>query len=640
MNICPLSPEVKLVLDECRLKGLLNEDFVTNFLRRANTELPLKIALIGKMKAGKSSLINALIFQNEVLAADVKPLTAVLTKISYNEEEQTSITVNFFNEQDIRDMEQSSDEAIQEQLTRLKNITDWKQQLGTVDKEISLEELKEYTVAGGQYSPIVKEVNIKYHHDALRGLCIYDTPGFNDPVRSRVEATKVAVSTCQILIFAHDTTSHYDIVEKNMLLSQVAFAQTSKMVDVITKVDTCNDIDEWDNIIEYLNQGKQSIIQELGEQNHIAKLLSDSQIYYVSALMGLIGYKRQRSEVLNDFEKMVSIHICQLLDISEPSEFILNSNIATLCDHINNLANQKEKFIASSFPNELRGELLKSIQDLQRKISADESLKNTLCSSVDIIKQEIHNVQEIRDMLMSKFKSNKLYSELCSMINAKGDSLIIQRDTLSKREFTTENYPEGSIFNSERNNNYSRYTKFVKNFTTDLRLNLIDFKSNFATCVREYIRTALNEILVSLKLSLNDINYYTETIINCCDQIISEITISIPSHTLSGPIWDNPQDAEYSNDFDEYFTDSRIRDLLYVFKTSAKSFIWNDEVSKFQMQIFDATENLSNKLKGAIEDPTEKMKELEDISSRIDINKKRIAAIEQIIEKYGSIFNM
>ena len=180
----------------------------------------------------------------------------------------------------------------------------------------------------------------------------------------------------------------------------------------------------------------------------------------------------------------------------------------------------------------------------------------------------------------------------------------------------------------------------MKNFTTDLRLNLIDFKSNFATCVREYIRTALNEILVSLKLSLNDINYYTETIINCCDQIISEITISIPSHTLSGPIWDNPQDAEYSNDFDEYFTDSRIRDLLYVFKTSAKSFIWNDEVSKFQMQIFDATENLSNKLKGAIEDPTEKMKELEDISSRIDINKKRIAAIEQIIEKYGSIFNM
>ena len=640
MNICPLSREVKLVLDECSLKGLLSEEFVNNFLRRANSELPLKIAIIGKMKAGKSSLINAIIFQNDILPADVQPLTAVLTQISYNEEEQTYITVNFFNEQDIKDMEQSCEENIKEQLIRLKKIDNWKQLLGTFEKEIPLDELKEYTVAEGKYSPIVKEVNIKYHHDALRGICVYDTPGFNDPVRSRVEATKVAVSNCQILIFAHDTTSHYDQVEKNMLISQVAFAQTSKLVDVITKVDTCNDIEEWDNIVEYLNNGKQHIIHELGEQNHIAKLLGNSQVIYISALMGLIGYKRQRNEELNDFEKLVSVHVNQLLEIHEPSEYILNSNITALCNHINELANQKAKFISSSFPNELRGELLKSIQDIQRKISADESLKNTLCSSVDAIKEEIHKVHEIRDMLMSKFKSNRLYSELCSLINEKGDAFILQRDKVSKSEFTSANYPEGSIFNSERNNNYSRYTKFAKNFNTDLRQSLIDFKSCFATCVREYIRTALSEILVSLKLNLNDINYYTETIINCCNEIISGITINIPSYTLSAPIWDNPQDAQYSNDFEEHFTDTHIRDLLNGFTTSARSFIWNNNVSKFQTQIFEATESLINKLKGFIEDPAEKMKELDEVTSRIETNKKRITAIEQIIEKYGSILNI
>ena len=115
-RISPLSPEVQLVIDKCRRERLLKEQFIENLLNRANSELPLKIGIIGKMKAGKSTLINALIFQDFVLSADVQPLTAVLTQISYNEEETTSVKVDFFTEEDLKELEASTDETVQRQL--------------------------------------------------------------------------------------------------------------------------------------------------------------------------------------------------------------------------------------------------------------------------------------------------------------------------------------------------------------------------------------------------------------------------------------------------------------------------------------------------------------------------------------------
>ena len=63
----------------------------------------LKLGILGRVKAGKSSLLNALIFDgNDVLPKAATPMTAALTILEYGEE--TKADVEFFTQEDIDDI--------------------------------------------------------------------------------------------------------------------------------------------------------------------------------------------------------------------------------------------------------------------------------------------------------------------------------------------------------------------------------------------------------------------------------------------------------------------------------------------------------------------------------------------------------
>ena len=639
-RISPLSPEVQLVIDKCRRERLLKEQFIENLLNRANSELPLKIGIIGKMKAGKSTLINALIFQDFVLSADVQPLTAVLTQISYNEEETTSVKVDFFTEEDLKELEASTDETVQRQLQDIYKIPNWESLLGITDKDINIEELAEYTVVGGKYSQITKQVNIKYHNKSLQGICIVDTPGFNDPVTSRVEATKIAISSCQVLLFAHDTTSHYDKVEKEMLLSQIGYSQTSKIIDLVTKIDRC-EVEEWDNIVDYVSNAKANLISELGENHHVAQLLKDSPTIYVCALMALIGHKKRRNESLNEAERLVEADMSINVGVITDEDFIETSNIISLCELINKLSDQKASFLASSFPNELRGELLKTIRDYQDQIEADDSLMKLLSDSVGHIAEQVAKVKSIEEGLYLLFRSNSLYPQLCDLIETLGNEMVLKRDEASNTEFSSSNYRPSNILTNGKQDNYSQYTSFVRHFTADIRDTLIKFKGAFRNKIRSYIREALEQTLLNLHIDLSEVRYYTEAIINYSDQLTSKINTNVPSYTLSKGLKGNPQHVYYSNDFGDKFCDEYLRGFLDSFRTAAESFIWQDgEMTGFKDTIVTTTLDLTNKLKRSIEDPSEKVRLIEETKTRISENKVKIASIETILQENVSIFNV
>ena len=69
----------------------------------------MKIGIIGRVKAGKSSLINALIFDGQnILPAAATPMTAALTQIRYAKE--YSVEVEFFSSKDIENIKQKAEE--------------------------------------------------------------------------------------------------------------------------------------------------------------------------------------------------------------------------------------------------------------------------------------------------------------------------------------------------------------------------------------------------------------------------------------------------------------------------------------------------------------------------------------------------
>ena len=78
----------------------------------------LKIGVVGRVKAGKSSLMNALFFDGkDVLPQAVTPMTASLTILKYAEEPK--IKVDFYTEDDIKDLKKEYNNYLQK-LEKLK----------------------------------------------------------------------------------------------------------------------------------------------------------------------------------------------------------------------------------------------------------------------------------------------------------------------------------------------------------------------------------------------------------------------------------------------------------------------------------------------------------------------------------------
>jgi len=74
-----------------------------------NSERLLQIGIVGRVKAGKSSLLNALLFEGkEILPKAATPMTAALTVLSYGE--ILSAEVEFFSQQDIQNIKSQYDE--------------------------------------------------------------------------------------------------------------------------------------------------------------------------------------------------------------------------------------------------------------------------------------------------------------------------------------------------------------------------------------------------------------------------------------------------------------------------------------------------------------------------------------------------
>lgn len=211
----------------------------------------LSIGIIGRVKAGKSSLLNALFFDGkELLPKAATPMTAALTVIRYGE--QPSAEVEFFSKTDIAAVKKNHDDFVarrkklfDEKLAearekeKKRNIpVDMAKIERSVDRDMqndakkdsweqynfmgksgllseqSLNESKtiaassiddlmgkldEYVSSGGRYMPFTKDVILNLPIDKLHDIQIVDTPGVNDPVKSREKRTEDYLGQCDVV---------------------------------------------------------------------------------------------------------------------------------------------------------------------------------------------------------------------------------------------------------------------------------------------------------------------------------------------------------------------------------------------------------------------------------------------------------
>lgn len=221
----------------------------------SNTERLMKIGIVGRVKAGKSSLLNAIVFDGKnILPKAATPMTAALTELKWGQ--SYGAEIEFFTPQDVenikkeaqqydrelesaikaeianaqekfreklkskilpeaeteskarqkveREMSKSPLAASKDQYTRIQscgiNTADLQAKEITFDSlEILQSQLEDYVGADGRYMPLTKSVKISLPLESLQNVEIIDTPGVNDPVVSREERTRKILKECDVI---------------------------------------------------------------------------------------------------------------------------------------------------------------------------------------------------------------------------------------------------------------------------------------------------------------------------------------------------------------------------------------------------------------------------------------------------------
>lgn len=218
------------------------EDLQKTLLEQEDKDRVLRIGILGRVKAGKSSFLNALVFDgNDILPKAATPMTAALTILEYGD--STSAEVDFYTQEDldgiknehkqyqelidkiaiqrVKDLQENEEKAktiaIQEakknerlfssydqyerilrsgisdisQLNQYKNI-----QANNIDDLKN--KLKDFVASDGKFMPFTKSVTLRLNNESLKDLQIIDSPGINDPVASRGERTRELLKDCDV----------------------------------------------------------------------------------------------------------------------------------------------------------------------------------------------------------------------------------------------------------------------------------------------------------------------------------------------------------------------------------------------------------------------------------------------------------
>ena len=215
-----------------RLKETLQQD-IQRFEQEQQT---LNIAIMGQVKAGKSSFLNALLFDGKpVLPTAATPKTANLTRISYGA--TPALEIEYYSKEEWADLEKLAQETYESESVKVaKELVEMVDKAG-LDVSVALEQqhqrieatsldelmhiLNQYAGNDGQYTALVKMTCLYLPNEELKGFDVIDTPGMNDPVISRTQKTKEEMARCDVVFFLSRASQFLDQSDIDLLTEQL-----------------------------------------------------------------------------------------------------------------------------------------------------------------------------------------------------------------------------------------------------------------------------------------------------------------------------------------------------------------------------------------------------------------------------------
>ncbi len=286
------------------------------------------ITMIGQVKAGKTSLVNAMVGQPDLLPADVNPWTSVVTSLHLNPNtapEDNRASFRFFDMEEWgrlldrggRIGELASRAGAEEELEKVRaQVVEMREKsrerlgdkfellLGQqhdynyIDADLieryvclgdDFEDDTETSQSQGRFADITKAAELYVHRPEMpMPLCIRDTPGVNDTFMIREQITIRAIREsrlCVVVLAAHQALSSVDLA----LIRMIANVKSREVIIVVNRIDELSDPTA--QIPEIRDSIRQTLTDHDGPK--------DAQIIFTSAFCGnaaLMG----RTDVLDD----------------------------------------------------------------------------------------------------------------------------------------------------------------------------------------------------------------------------------------------------------------------------------------------------------------------------------------------------
>ncbi|MEM8537922.1 MAG: dynamin family protein [Pseudomonadota bacterium] len=284
--------------DVVKLGGQDAEKKSTRLIKQLRAFEP-SITMIGQIKSGKTSLVNAMVGRPDLLPADVNPWTSVVTSLHVNTPlpaDAPTATFQFFSqgewdhlvENGGRIGELSARAGADDELEKVRNqIAEMREKtklrlgrkfellLGQKHNyaELTDELVQRYVCMGddfedleeedqqGRFADITKSADLYLNSETIpMPLCIRDTPGVNDTFMMREQITINALRDsriCVVVLSAHQALSSMD-------MGLIRLISNVKAREVIIFV---NRIDELSDPGAQVPEIRDSILQTLADNN-------------------------------------------------------------------------------------------------------------------------------------------------------------------------------------------------------------------------------------------------------------------------------------------------------------------------------------------------------------------------------------
>lgn len=243
---------------------------------RALREQSFTVAVCGQIKAGKSTLLNALFFEEDLIPEADTPLTAAITLIRHTDGEPY-FEVEWYSREEWAENEKalkekagsaervlagSDEEAKKEARAAQKAIKDREEEvaamrgkganpealLGGAPKRVtplSRAELEKYVSpvkrGAGVYTPVVRHVTIHANNPQLDRLTVVDTPGTNDTNVARSNVTLGWINKADAVIFLTYAGRAFDQKDWNFINEFLIGIRPDCLFLVINKADALKD---------------------------------------------------------------------------------------------------------------------------------------------------------------------------------------------------------------------------------------------------------------------------------------------------------------------------------------------------------------------------------------------------------------